>query len=63
MKFTRQYVANEWDFGWFCTKCDCLNHWRMKAYVPVGSNAQFCEKCAKEMQKREENKNGLQSND
>lgn len=52
MKFTKQYVANEWDFGWFCTKCHCLNHWRMKAYVPVGSNASFCDKCAKEMQKR-----------
>ena len=39
-------VASEWDHGWFCDKCESLQHWKTKAYVENGEK--FCEKCYKE---------------
>ena len=45
--FEHKYVATEWDHGWFCYKCDELNHWRTKAFVHNGKH--YCRQCAERL--------------
>ena len=45
--FDRKYVAYEWDGGWFCHKCDKLNHWRSPAFVYNGKH--YCRECTQRM--------------
>lgn len=51
MGIERKQVATEWDMGWFCDKCDSLNHWKTKAYIV--NDKHYCEKCAKEFERKE----------
>ena len=38
-------VATEYDGGWFCDKCNRLQHWRTKANVIIETNQKICNKC------------------
>jgi hypothetical protein len=40
----RKKVAQEWDMGWFCDKCDTLVSWKTKAYMI--DNRKYCRDCA-----------------
>lgn len=46
----REQWATEWDGGWFCYKCDCLVHWKTKAYMINGKP--LCKKCAEKYAER-----------
>ena len=56
MKFTREYAATEWDGGWFCSKCEFLNHWKTKAYFPIGSHQPLCRECMLKIIEKEQEK-------
>ena len=46
----RKKVATQWDGGWFCDKCECLVHWKTKAYM-FGKQC-LCHSCAEEKIKK-----------
>lgn len=53
MNVEKVRCATEQDMGWFCTKCETLVHWKVRAYHIIGSKQYLCEKCYRELERKE----------
>ena len=43
----KKIVSCEWDGGWFCDKCNHLQHWKEFAYIINGKK--YCKNCLTKM--------------